>query len=64
MILKETPDIEPTTRELNETMRKSIPHLWFIGMKEIVLRRPDEGCKKMGVYLDQHKNKDEGDNSA
>lgn len=55
MILKETPDASPTTRELNKAMRKSVLHLWTIGMKEITLGRPNEGHKKMGEYLGRKK---------
>lgn len=56
-ILKATPNANPTTRELNEAMRNSVMHLWSIGMKEIVLGRPDEGYKKMGEYLEEQKTK-------
>lgn len=63
-IEKATPGANPTTRELNEAMRESVKHLWSIGMKEIVLGRPDEGYKKMGEYLQQQKTKQIDNNNG
>ncbi|HSX07526.1 MAG TPA: hypothetical protein VLG11_01400 [Candidatus Saccharimonadales bacterium] len=57
MILKETPGVRPTKKQLNDAMRESIMHMWSIGVKEITLGRPDEGYKKMGEYLEEQKKK-------
>lgn len=49
---------EPSTRLVNQSIRKTILDFWTtMGGKEFAYGKKDEGYKKMGEYLEQQKAK-------
>ncbi len=53
-ILRATPELNPTTRELNLLIRDTMLHMWNdVGLKEFTLNSPSAGYRKIQQELDR-----------
>ncbi len=57
VILKATPKLKPSTRQLNRSMEDSVVHMWNdVGLKEFLLKNPEAGYAKVKQEIDRLKN--------